>query len=159
MSTTTTQPTRSTNVIAAINRCIEACTDEQKAYAIAAANVRRPSIKTLYQSYSDQRASFTMALQEAIIKLGGSPENQGTLMGAARRRLMEARRGIELTHDDRTVILECVRDDQAALRTYEAAFRMAPRDALPTDVAQMLDAQYDAIQTSLSESRSLLDMH
>ncbi len=160
MSTTTTHPpTNNTRAIAAINACIEACTDGQKAYAIAAANVRAPAIKTLYQSYSDQRAAFALALQDAVRKLGGFPENQGTVRGAARRRIMEMRRGVEFTHDDRVVIQECIRDEQASLRAYETAFRTAPREGLPGDVGQMLDAQYEAILTSIGESKNRLDMH
>jgi uncharacterized protein (TIGR02284 family) len=159
MSNVTQTPTLDLKGVATVlNACIEACIDGQKTYAIAAANVRDPAMKQMLQHHSDQRATFVVQLQNALRRLGVTPENEGTLRGAARQRLMEARHALEPNHNDYTVLRQCIRDQDVALRRYMAATRM-PMANVPVDVRVLLDEQLGSISLTLDETRRRLDSH
>lgn len=88
--------TTATRAIARIlNTCIEACTNGEKGYAVAAADVRDPVLKALFHDYSEQRAEFVRGLQIAVQELGAFPENRGTAGGTAHRGFMAVRRAVE----------------------------------------------------------------
>src|SRR5580693_9390054 len=107
------QPSVDTKRIGTVlNGCIEVCIDGQQMYAVAAGDVRDASLKEMLQRHSDQRADFVIRLQQALVKLGFTPENEGSLRGAARRHFTEARRALEPKHDDYTVLRSCVRDEE-----------------------------------------------
>lgn len=160
MATTTQQnvdPTELRRVATVLNQCIEACIDGQKIYAIAAASVRDPALKELFQHHSDQRSRFVIQLQEALHRMGAAPENEGTFRGGARLRLMEARHALEPRHDDHAVIRQCLRDQEAAVRRYVAAMRLVSASSLPVDVRVLLDEQLGSITLTLEETRHRLD--
>jgi len=140
-----------------LNRCIEVCFDGQKFYAHAAANVRDTVLKEMFQRYSDQRASFLIALQGQLAKLGVTPENEGTFAGAARREMMEAWRAVEPSHRDARIVRECLFELEAALRVYSAA--NAVSKPMPVDLRVMLDEQQAALRIALQETRGRLNSH
>jgi uncharacterized protein (TIGR02284 family) len=144
---------------AALNGCVEACIDGQKTYAIAAASVRDAVLKQMLQHHSDQRAAFVVQLQHAMRKLGVAPENEGTFRGAARQRWMETRHALEPRRDNRSVLRQCVRDQEDAMRRYTDALRLVAAGALPVDVRVLLDEQLGSISLTLDETRRHLDAH
>jgi uncharacterized protein (TIGR02284 family) len=153
------QPSVDTKRIGTVlNGCIEVCIDGQQMYAVAAGDVRDASLKEMLQRHSDQRADFVIRLQQALVKLGFTPENEGSLRGAARRHFTEARRALEPKHDDYTVLRSCVRDEEAALRQYTKAVQ-AIHSSLPVDVRVLLDEQLGCIQSALEAARRRLDSH
>jgi uncharacterized protein (TIGR02284 family) len=133
-------------VVASLNRCIEACVDTERAYGVAAATVRDPKLKVLFQSRADERSEFVMGLQRAISQLGGWPENQGTATGAIRRRLSDLEHGLEPSHRDRRVIGSVLREERAAIATYDAALPEARVEGMPIDIRVMLREQRSAMQ-------------
>jgi uncharacterized protein (TIGR02284 family) len=137
-------------IIAALNRCIEACVDGEKGYAIASANIREPSLKRLLAGYSEQRAEFVMALQTEIAKLGSFPENQGTAKGAIHRGFTGARVAIE-GHTDAVILGECERGELAALATYDDIFAKVPMDSLPAALRILLVDQRALIKLAHDE--------
>jgi len=142
-----------------LNGCIEVCIDGQKTYAVAAADVRNTSLKQMLQSHSDQRADFVIRLQETLVKLGLTPENEGTLRGSARRRFMEVRHTLEPKHDDFAILRRCVRDEEAALHRYAFAIHATGQIGLPVDVRVLLDEQLGCIRSALDATRRRLDSH
>ncbi len=144
-------------IASAVNECIEVCVDGQKLYALAAADVRDPMLKAMFQKHSDQRASYVAQLQAALAKLGATPENQGTARGIARRGAMELRHGVQPMHHDWDVVRSCLRDEEAALRRYNAAGRWL--NEFPVDLRVVYDEQRAGIQAALDETRSRLDSH
>ncbi len=155
MNTPTTLHSDQKAIIKTLNRCIEICTDGEKSYAISAADARAPALKSLFQGKAKERADFVLALQAAIAKLGGFPENEGTVKGMLRRSLMEARLVLE-SRSDRVIIEEWARSEHAALNDYANSLLHAPRDAMPEEVRAMTQRQYATIESSLDEARSYL---
>ncbi len=159
MSNVTHESVDARRVAALLNGCIEVCIDGQKTYAIAAANVRNPLFKQMLQRHSDQRADFVIRLQETLTKLGLAPENEGTVRGMARRRIMETRHALEPTHSDYTVLRQCIYDEVTALQRYSAAVRAMGQLDLSVDVRVLLDEQVASIRGALEETRQRLDSH
>ena len=143
------------SIARAVNECIEICVDGQKLYALASADVRNPMLKAMFQRHSNQRASYVVQLQEALAKLGATPENEGSTRGAARRGVMELRHGAQPIHNDWDVVRTCLRDEETALRRYE----MATRDvgSFPIDLRVVFAEQRAGIQSALEETRTRLD--
>ena len=117
-ATTAKEDAESTReIVRALNRCIETCTDGEKGYGTAAADVRDPELKALFLERARQRSEFVLALQDAVLKLGATPENEGTFRGPLHRGWMSYRRAIE-GHDDHATMQGCAYGERAALRWY-----------------------------------------
>ena len=138
-------------LVAALNRCIEACIDAERAYAIAGSTARHPLLKTFLRERSNERAEFVQRLQSVVARLGAYPENEGTAKGAFRRRFMDLERGIEPWHDDRRVIADVLREERAARDAYERALPAARADEMPLDVRIMLREQRGAMERASDE--------
>lgn len=144
-------PTR--DVVRALNTCIEVCTDGERGYAAAAADVRDPDLRELFLAKSKQRAEFVMALQAAIAKLGSFSENQGTLAGAVHRGWLNVRLAVE-GKKEKIVVEEWVQGEDAALTAYAKAFESLPLDTLPGDVKELIRVQLHGLGEGLEEARS-----
>jgi uncharacterized protein (TIGR02284 family) len=121
-------PDETRPVVKALNRLVEACTDAEKGYANAAANVRDPAMKTLFLRRAQQRMDFVVELQRTISTLGAGPENEGTIRGTLHRGVTEARLALE-GRSDRIVIEECLRGEKNAQGVYEKALGAVGDDA------------------------------
>ncbi len=144
-------------IVAALNQCIEACVDGEKGYANASADVRDPVLKSLFFECARQRAGFVHALQDTIVSLGGLPENHGTVRGAVHRNWTSVRLGLE-GRDDRIVLEECIRGEGAALGVYEEALAALHRVEMPAAAVRTLVVeQYAAIQRTKDEIRRRLE--
>jgi uncharacterized protein (TIGR02284 family) len=143
--------TDTTLLITALNRCIEACVDAERAYGIAAAEVRDPSLKSQFQRRADERLAFVIALQDAVRRLGAFPTNQGTFRGAVRRRFMELEQGIEPRHDPHRVLADLLREEQATLDAYRLALPESRVEDMPEDVRVMVREQRGALEIGLAE--------
>lgn len=141
-----------------LNTCIETCTDGEKGYASAAADVRDAALKAIFHAYSMQRADFVLALQAAIEKLGAIPVSEGTLRGAAHRGFMGVRMAIE-GRPDSAIIGECERGERAALSAYDHACERTPLDQIPKDIRATLIDQRAAIKVAHDDILRRLAQH
>jgi uncharacterized protein (TIGR02284 family) len=144
-------------IVVALNQCVEACVDGEKGYANASCDVRDPVLKSLFFECARQRAGFIQTLQETIVSIGGFPENKGTVRGAVHRSWTSVRLGLE-GRDDRIVLEECIRGEGAALGIYEEALAVLHRGEMPAAaVRTVVVEQYAAIQRTKDEIRRRLE--
>jgi uncharacterized protein (TIGR02284 family) len=155
MSTTATHDSAPRDLVYLLNKCIEICTDGEKGYAAAAADVRDPALKSLFQQKSLERADFVQTLQAAITKLGAFAENEGTAKGTAHRGWMDVRLALE-GRKDRVIVEEWARGEEGALNAYDKALSRAPLGALPPEIRSMIEAQYATIHAGVEEARQRL---
>lgn len=144
-----TQP----DVVFALNDCIETCTDAERGYAAASADVRDVELKRLFHDRSRQRTEFAIALQAAIRAIGAMPENQGTVKGAAHRAWMGMRRAVD--RSDRIILEECIRGEKASLETFQRAFERAPLGEMPEQAGALVKAQHAAIENAFADLQRL----
>jgi uncharacterized protein (TIGR02284 family) len=128
-------------VLDALNRMIEACKDSEKGYGSAAADVRDPRARELFERWAQERAQFAAALEALVLREGGTPEHTGSFTGALRRGWHDLKSALEGA-SDRAVLGAVERGEEAGIRAYTLSLR----EPLPPDVAILARAQLDAIK-------------
>ena len=137
-------------VISTLNDLIETCRDGQNGFQTAADGVKNPELKSLFNSYSQKRASFVGELQDEVRRLGGDPENSGTVAGALHHGWMNIKSAVT-GGDDNAIIGECERGEDSALKAY--------RDALgkdmPAGVRSIVERQFSQVKEAHDRIRAL----
>jgi uncharacterized protein (TIGR02284 family) len=137
-------------VISALNDLIETCKDGEYGFKTAAACVESADLRTLFNSYSEQRAKFASDLQAEVRRLGGTPGEGGSLTGLIHRGWMNLQAAVR-SEDECAVITECESGEDAALKTYEEVLRQD----LPVSVALMVQTHYSRIKEAHDRIRQL----
>lgn len=138
------------NVISTLNGLIETCRDGQNGFQTAAEGVTRSELKTLFHGYSQQRARFVGELQDEVRRLGGDPENMGSVAATLHRGWINIKSAVGGT-DDGAVISECERGEDAAV----AAYRDALDQDLPANIRSIVERQFADVKQTHDNIRSL----
>ena len=128
-------------VISTLNNLIETCRDGQEGFRTAAEGVKSAELRELFQGYARQRAGFAGELQDEVRRLGGEPEQTGSLVATLHRGWMGLRAALE-GGDQRAVVGECERGEDVALNTYRSAL---DRD-MPANVRAMVERQFAEVK-------------
>jgi uncharacterized protein (TIGR02284 family) len=138
------------NVISTLNNLIETCKDGENGFHTAAEGVKSSSLKTLFHSYAQQRAQFAAELQSEVRRLGGDPENMGSTAGTLHRGWINIKSAIT-GQDDSSIISECERGEDSALRNY----REALNEDLPGDIRSIVQRQFTQVKEAHDRVRAL----
>ena len=76
---------RDKDAISTLNSLIETCNDGAKGFETAAQEVRDSSARQLFQQYARERSQFADELRAEVQRLGGRPEQGGSVSGAVHR--------------------------------------------------------------------------
>jgi uncharacterized protein (TIGR02284 family) len=128
-------------VISTLNGLIEICRDGQEGFRTAAEGVKSAKLRELFQSYSQQRAGFASELQDEVRRLGGEPEQTGSLVASLHRGWMGLRAALE-GGDERAIVGECERGEEMALDTYRSSLGTD----MPASVRAMVERQFAEIK-------------
>ncbi|HEV2912814.1 MAG TPA: PA2169 family four-helix-bundle protein [Pyrinomonadaceae bacterium] len=139
------------NVVSTLNNLIETCKDGQNGFQTAAEGVRNGDLKTLFHTYSQQRAQFAVELQTEVRRLGGDPEKTGSLAATLHRGWIDIKSAIT-GEDENAVISECERGEDSAVRNYQDALA---DERLPADIRSIVQRQFAEIKEAHDRIRSL----
>lgn len=139
-------------VISLLNDLVEVCKDGQEGFKTAAEGIEDSSMKTLFYEFSQQRAQFAGELQNEILRLGGDPENSGSVAGSLHRGWIDIKSAI-LGKDLQAILNECERGEDSAVSNYKEALD----NNLPTNVANIILRQSYAVQQAHERIRNLRD--
>ena len=128
-------------VISTLNGLIETCRDGAEGFRTAAEGVKSAELRELFHAYARQRAGFAGELQDEVRRLGGEPEQTGSLVATLHRGWMGLRAALE-GDDDRAVVGECERGEAVALETYRSALNID----LPANVRAMVERQFAEVK-------------
>lgn len=128
-------------VISTLNSLIETCRDGREGFRTAAEGVQSAELRELFHNYARQREGFVSELQDEVRRLGGDPEQTGSLVATLHRGWMGLRAALE-GEDDRAVVSECERGESVALETYRAALGAD----MPAGVRAMIERQFAEIK-------------
>jgi uncharacterized protein (TIGR02284 family) len=137
-------------VISTLNGLIETCRDGQEGFRTAAEGVKSAELRGLFHGYAQQRADFVGALQAEVRRLGGDPEQTGSLAASLHRGWMGLRAALE-GDDDRAVVAECERGEGVALEAYRAALNTD----MPAGARAMVERQFAEIKEARHRIGSL----
>lgn len=137
-------------VISTLNNLIETCRDGQEGFRAAAEGVERSELKHLFHTYSQQRARFVGELQGEVRRLGGDPENSGSVAASLHRGWIDIKSAVT-GKDDNAVLAECERGEDSAVSNYRDAL-----DAdLPANVRSLVERQFGEVKEAHDRIRSL----
>ena len=139
------------NAISTLNNLIETCKDGQNGFQAAADGVKNNDLKTLFHTYSQQRAQFAGELQTEVRRLGGDPEQTGSVAASLHRGWINIKSAVT-DEDEASVISECERGEDSAVRNYEDA--LADED-LPADIRSIVERQFAQVREAHDRIRSL----
>ncbi|HMF56863.1 MAG TPA: PA2169 family four-helix-bundle protein, partial [Pyrinomonadaceae bacterium] len=121
-------------VISTLNNLIETCKDGQNGFQTAADGVKRSELKTLFHTYSQQRAQFAGELQNEVLRLGGDPEKSGSTVAALHRGWIDIKSAVT-GEDEGAIISECERGEDSAVSNYKDALE----EDLPGDIRSIVE--------------------
>jgi uncharacterized protein (TIGR02284 family) len=122
------------DVIRTLNTLVETCRDAERGFQAAANAMSDQALVRLFGVYAHQRAEFARELEAEIVRLGGAAPGHGSVAGALHRALINVRAAVS-GHDERAVIAEAERGEDAAIATYDEALQIA---SLPADVRAVI---------------------
>lgn len=134
--------------IKSLNTLIETTLDSAFGYYEAAKDSSRYA--PMFQSRADERREVATNLQQQVRALGGEPEDDGTVMGAAHRMFVNLRNTI--AGGDKAVVDEVERGEDHIKAKYEDALKDS--DITPT-TRQVIQAAYTSVKTGHDQMRDL----
>lgn len=137
-------------VISTLNNLIETCRDGQNGFQTAAAGVESSELKTLFHTYSQQRASFVGELQDEVRRLGGDPEDTGSVAATLHRGWINLKSAVT-GKDDAAVVTECERGEDSAVANY----RDALSTDLPANVRSAVERQFGEVKQAHDRVRAI----
>ena len=138
------------DVVSTLNTLIQTCHDGEMGFRSAADDVRDTNVKSLFTEIARERHQFAEELKGEVRRLGGQPEESGSIVGAAHRGWMQAK-GALTDQDDASIVSEAERGEDVAVATY----RRALETSLPGDIHQTVQRQYSQVKDAHDRVRSL----
>ena len=138
------------NVISTLNNLIETCKDGENGFRTAADGVKNSELRTLFLTYSQQRARFAAELQAEVRNLGGDPENTGSVAATLHRGWINIKSTVT-GEDEGAIISECERGEDSAVRNYKDALS----ESLPANVLSIVQRQYTDVKEAHDRIRAL----
>jgi uncharacterized protein (TIGR02284 family) len=138
--------------IATLNDLIETCKDGEYGFRACAEQASSATLKQLFERRSQECRAAAAQLQAHVRELGGTPEDRGTALGAVHRGWVAVKTSL-VTYDDRAVLDECERGEDAAMESYEEALEQN----LPARIYNLVELQYQGVKQNHAEIRRLRD--
>jgi uncharacterized protein (TIGR02284 family) len=108
-------------IISTINGLIETLKDGQEGFKQAAEAVKDSDLKSLFNEFSQQRARFATELQDQAMSLGETEPEEGSSASGAMHRAWINLKSAVTSGDDHTILAECERGEDSAVKEYEEA--------------------------------------
>jgi uncharacterized protein (TIGR02284 family) len=137
-------------VISTLNNLIQTCHDGQEGFRMAADGVKGAGLKELFHRYARQRASFAGELQDEVRRMGGEAAEAGSITGSLHRGWIGLRTALT-GEDERAVLAECERGEDAALTAYRAALGVD----MPASVRTLVERQFAEVKEAHEHIRAL----
>ncbi|MDP3228232.1 MAG: PA2169 family four-helix-bundle protein [Acidovorax sp.] len=142
----------SDDVVDVLNDLLESSRDGEYGFHASAEHAESGELKGIFQRHSRECAAAALELEHEIRRLGGDPASGGSVSGALHRGWVSVKTALS-TNDDKAVLEECERGEDAAV----ARYRKALKANLPADIRALLERQSQGAQRNHDEVRALRD--
>jgi uncharacterized protein (TIGR02284 family) len=129
------------DLVEMLNKLIQTCKDDEIGYLTAESFVENMCLKTLFNSYAQQRSQYAAELQEEVRRLGGQAAISGSMAGAVE----QGRTSLSLAEsgsDEGILLADRARGEERAKKAYQQALEMD----LPPDVQAILERHYAGLK-------------
>ncbi len=140
------------DVVETLNDLIENCKDGEYGFRTCAEHAKSTDLKSVFTQRAGECQQAAQELQTLVTRFGGTPDNSGSVSGAAHRGWV-AVRGAVVLDDDQAMLNECERGEDIALNRY----RKALEEDLPSDVEQVVRRQYEGVRRNHDQIKALRD--
>ena len=136
--------------VRSLNQLIELARDAVDGFLAASDAVNDLALKRLFATYAQQRIDFIRELEDLVRRLGGVPQQRGSVGGAVHRGLMNIRAAIS-GRDEHAMLAEARRGEEVAVSTYEQVLERS----LPSDVKHAIERQARRVKETYDSLRDL----
>ena len=140
------------DVVDVLNDLLESARDGEYGFHACAEHAESGQLKGIFLRHSRECAAAAVELEHEIRRLNGDPAQGGTVAGALHRGWVSVKTALS-TRDDKAVLEECERGEDAAV----ARYRKALKATLPADVRALVERQAQGAQRNHDEVRALRD--
>jgi uncharacterized protein (TIGR02284 family) len=144
----------SDQTISTLNVLIETSFNGNKGFLAAADDTRNPELQTVFRQRAEDCAKAAAELQQIVTRLGGKPEDGGSVAGAAHRGWVNLKAAVT-GRSDLAILEECERGEDVA----KAHYRKALDGELPPDVRSVVERQYQGAVRNHDQVRDLRDQY
>ena len=134
---------------------LEISKDGEQGFERAAAEVTDASVKSVLTQCAANCRSGAEELESEVRRLGGDPDEHGTVAGAMHRGWVNVKAAVT-GHDTKAVLNECERGEDYAKGRYKKALE---EDELPSDVRALIQTQYQGVLANHDRIKSLRDQY
>jgi uncharacterized protein (TIGR02284 family) len=140
------------DVVDTLNKLVETCKDGEYGFRTCAEHARSSELKQFFARRAQECTTAAQELQSLVVRFGGSPDTSGTATGALHRGWVAARGTVAL-NDDKAMLNECERGEDAAV----ARYRSALEKQLPPEADEIVRRQFQGVQRNHDEVKRLRD--
>jgi len=136
---------------------VEICKDGEEGFETAAKNIKEPEYKSLFQSYSQQRARFAAELEAELRTLGTDADETSVkrvvidAAGAVHRGWINLKSAMTGGSSE-AILNECEAGEDQAVKAYKNAIADGK---LPLEISHLVSEQYKSIQEAHDRVRAL----
>ncbi len=141
-------------VISTLNDLIKTCKNGERGFLTSAEDVSDPELKAILNDRARACAEGARELQEQVKRLGGDPENSGSIAGALHRGWENVKARIT-GKDEKAILEEVERGEAIAVKIY----RKALDSDLPPDVRDIVERQFQGVEQNYNLVHKLREQH
>jgi uncharacterized protein (TIGR02284 family) len=138
------------DVIDTLNDLIETSKDGEFGFRECAEHTRSSSLREVFLQRAEECQRGALELQALVAQLGGKPDEGGSASGAIHRGWV-AVRGKLAGYDDKAMLEECERGEDAAV----ASYRKAVEKRLPEPARSVVEKQWEGVKRNHDQIRTL----
>ena len=144
----------SDNIASILNDLVETSKDGEKGFRTAAEDTKNAELKAVFLQRAQNCAAGAADLQQLVARLGGNPEEGGSVAGAVHRGWVTLKAAVS-NRTDLAILEECERAEDVA----KARYRKALEETLPEDIRLVVRRQYDGVMRNHDQIRDLRDRY
>jgi uncharacterized protein (TIGR02284 family) len=137
--------------IRVLNSLIKTTLDSRKGYLDAAEEASSSRFSGDFNDFANERSEAASLLQAEVRRLGGNPEDDSSLLGAAHRAFMNLKE-VFVHRDDKAIIEEVERGEDYIKNKYEEALADTQ---LSGSTLMVIRQAYTSVQAGHARARSL----
>ena len=142
------------NITSILNDLVETSKDGEQGFRTAAEDTKTAELREVFSRRADNCAKGAAELQQVISRLGGHPQERGSIAGAVHRGWVNLK-AAATGRSDLAILEECERGEDVA----KARYRKALEEKLPEEIRSIVQRQYDGVQRNHDQIRDLRDRY
>ncbi|MFO1101369.1 MAG: PA2169 family four-helix-bundle protein [Methylocystis sp.] len=144
--------TMTMNAQSVLKSLAEVSRDGEKGFAAAAEAVKDAKLRSVFETASHRCALGAKELEEEVSNLGGSAPTEGVISAAFHRAWTNLKAAIT-GGDDKAILQECERGEDAAKTAYQKALK----EDVPPYVHDIIERQYKGVVENHDVIKQLRD--